>query len=67
MYDNDKGSRLVMLTPPMIVDQNKPMVTGKICDIRGWSWAKNGLGDSLVGTLLHGDLHPLGNTVRSQI
>ncbi|MBW9054482.1 anti-sigma factor family protein [Rhizobium mesosinicum] len=66
MYDDDKGSRLVMLTRPMMVDQNKPMVASETGYIRGWSWAKNGLGYSLVGALPHDDLHPIADAVRSQ-
>lgn len=67
MYDDDKGTRLVMLTRPMMVDQNKPMVASKTGNVRGWSWAKNGLGYSLVGALPHEDLHPIADAVRSQI
>jgi len=67
MYDNDKGSRLVMLTRPMAVDQDKPMVATDTADVRGWSWAKNGLGYSLVGALPHTDLHSIANMARSQV
>ncbi|UHS61300.1 anti-sigma factor [Agrobacterium vaccinii] len=67
MYDDDKGSRLVMLTRPMNVDQNKPMVASSTGDVRGWSWAKNGMGYSLVGSMPHEDLHPIADAVRSQI
>ncbi len=67
MYDDDKGTRLVMLTRPMMVDQNKPMMPSQTGDVRGWSWAKNGMGYSLVGALPHEDLHPIADAVRSQI
>jgi anti-sigma factor RsiW len=67
MYDDDKGTRLVMLSRPMMVDQNKPMVASQTGDVRGWSWAKNGMGYSLVGALPHEQLHPVADAVRSQI
>ncbi|WP_337269443.1 anti-sigma factor family protein [Oryzifoliimicrobium ureilyticus] len=67
MYDNDKGSRLVMLTRHMIADQNKPMVPTNQGDIGGWSWAKNGMGYSLIGSLPLQDLHPIADEARSQI
>ncbi|MBW6425583.1 anti-sigma factor [Rhizobium sp. XQZ8] len=67
MYDDDKGSRLVMFTRPMALDQDKPMVATETADVRGWSWAKNGLGYSLVGSLPHADLHSIANVARSQI
>lgn len=67
MYDDDKGNRLVMLTRRMAADQNKPMVASQAGDIRGWSWAKNGVGYSLVGALPSENLHPIADAVRSQI
>lgn len=67
MYDNDKGSRLVMLTRRMKVDQNKQMVASDQRDIRGWSWASNGLGYSLVGAIGSEELHPIADEIRSRI
>ena len=67
MYDNDKGSRLVMLARHMLVDQDKPMAASESAEVRGWSWAKNGMGYSLVGPLPHEELHPIADAVRSQI
>ncbi|MGN7295252.1 anti-sigma factor family protein [Rhizobium sp. SAFR-030] len=67
MYDDDRGSRLVMLTRRMAVDQNKPMVASKNGDVQGWSWAKNGMGFSLVGSIPHEDLHPIADVARAQI
>ncbi|MBY5325063.1 MULTISPECIES: anti-sigma factor family protein [Rhizobium] len=67
MYDNDKGSRIVMLARHMTVDQDKPMVESGKDDIRGWSWAKNGMGYSLVGSLPSEELHPIADAVRSQV
>ncbi|MFK0335181.1 anti-sigma factor family protein [Rhizobium sp. NPDC090275] len=67
MYDDDKGSRLVMFTRRMQVDQDKPMVASTQRDVHGWSWAKNGMGYSLVGSLTPDKLHPIADAVRSQI
>lgn len=67
MYDDDKGSRLVMLTRRMTVDQNKPMAESSRGAVRGWTWAKDGMGYSLVGSLPSQALHPLADAVRSQI
>lgn len=67
MYDNDKGSRLVLLTRHMQVDTDRPMVASDQHDVHGWSWAKRGLGYSLVGTLNADDLHPIADDIRSQI
>lgn len=67
MYDNDKGSRLVMLTRPMQVDQDKPMIGSADRGVSGWSWANQGMGFSLVGSLPGSDLHPIADEVRSQV
>ncbi|NNU38599.1 anti-sigma factor [Rhizobium sophorae] len=67
MYDNDRGSRLVMLTRRMKVDQDKQMVASEQRDIRGWSWASRGLGYSLVGAIGSQELHPIADEMRSQI
>lgn len=67
MYDDDKGNRLVMLTRRMQVDQDKPMVASDQHDIRGWSWARNGLGYSLVGAIGSEHLHTIADEIRSQI
>jgi len=66
MYDNDRGSRLVMLTRPMVVDQNKTMTALSEDDVGGWSWATNGMGYSLVGALPTDLLHPLADDIRRQ-
>jgi anti-sigma factor RsiW len=67
MYDDDKGNRLVMLTRRMQLDQDKPMVASDQHDIRGWSWARNGLGYSLVGAIGSKYLHTIADEIRSQI
>ncbi|MBB4010562.1 anti-sigma factor family protein [Allorhizobium taibaishanense] len=67
MYDNDKGSRLVMLTRRMQVDQDKPMVANSDASVRGWSWANNGMGFSLVGSLPAADLHSIADLAKAQV
>ena len=67
MYDDDKGSRLVMLSRRMLVDQDKPMAKYADGSIGGWSWADNGVGFSLVGSIPADALHPIADDVRSQV
>ena len=67
MYDNDQGSRLVMLSRKMLVDQNKAMVGSSSGAINGWSWANDGLGYSLVGSVPSDKLHSFADAVRSQV
>lgn len=67
MYDNDRGTRLVMLTRPMIVDQNKTMTPHSEGKVDGWAWASDGMGYSLVGSLPSHELHPLANDIRRQV
>ncbi|MBB3456114.1 anti-sigma factor RsiW [Rhizobium sp. BK313] len=67
MYDNDHGTRLVLLTRPMLVDQNKPMDEHSEGTTTGFTWASNGMGYSLVGPSTSEDLHPLANDIRHQV
>jgi anti-sigma factor RsiW len=67
MYDNDRGSRLVMLARPMTIDQNAPMVPQSQGDINGYAWADDGLGYSLVGATAPDTLHPLADEARRQL
>lgn len=66
MYDDDRGTRLVMLTRPMVSDQNKPMAPHVQGNVEGWSWASGGMGYSLVGALSADMLHPLADDIRQQ-
>lgn len=66
MYDDDRGTRLVMFTRPMAVDQDRSMAAHSEGDIGGWSWASDGMGYSLVGSLPTDALHPLADEVRRQ-
>jgi anti-sigma factor RsiW len=67
MYDDDHGTRLVMLARRMIVDQNMPMAPLSNGDVNGYTWADKGLGYSLVGPTLPERLHPLADKVREQL
>jgi anti-sigma factor RsiW len=67
MYDNDAGTRLVMLTRPIDVDRSRTMTPHKQGTVDGWAWASNGMGYSLVGSLPSSVLHPLANDVRTQV
>lgn len=66
MYDDDRGSRLVVLTRPMRVQGDAPMARHSQGDVNGWSWADDGLGYSLVGAVAPETLHPIANDVRRQ-
>jgi anti-sigma factor RsiW len=67
MYDDDHGTRLVMLARRMIVDQNMPMAPLSNSNVNGYTWAEKGLGYSLVGPTPPERLHPLADKVREQL
>jgi anti-sigma factor RsiW len=67
MYDNDHGSRIVVLTRPMnSADQNAPMTPQSQGDVKGFAWADDGVGYSLVGHAAPEALRPIANEVRKQ-
>jgi len=67
MYDDDHGSRLVVLTRPMSsADQNAPMKSQSHGDVGGIAWADDGVGYSLVGHAAPESLRPIANEVRRQ-
>jgi anti-sigma factor RsiW len=67
MYDDDKGTRLVMLARPMAAEREAAMALHSQGPLNGYSWADNGLGYSLVGAAPAGVLHPLADAIRRQI
>jgi anti-sigma factor RsiW len=68
MYDNDRGSRIVMLTRPMnSADQNAPMTARSKGDLAGFTWADGGTGYSVVGQAPADVLKPLADEMRKQI
>jgi anti-sigma factor RsiW len=67
MYDDDHGSRIVVLTRPMNgIDENAPMTPHAKGDVAGFAWADGGIGYSLVGQAPAETLRPLANEVRKQ-
>jgi anti-sigma factor RsiW len=67
MYDDDRGSRIVVLTRPMSsADRDAPMTPRSQGDIAGLSWADDGVGYSLVGQAAPESLRPIANEVRRQ-
>lgn len=67
MYDDDHGDRLVLLTRPMISDQNAPMAPHSGGDVSGFAWADDGMGYSVVGQAAAESLRPIANEVRKQL
>jgi anti-sigma factor RsiW len=67
MYDDDRGTRLVMLTRPMAIDQNSPMSQHSTGPVQGVTWSKEGNGYSLVGPVSSETLTPLAEEMRKQI
>jgi len=63
MYDDEKGSRLVMLTRPM-QETKTPTMPLNINNIHGFAWADNGFGMSLVGHASPQTLHTLAQEMR---
>ena len=67
MYDDDQGSRIVVLTRPMSnADQTAPMTPQSQGDVGGFAWADDGVGYSLVGHAAPEFLRPIANEVRKQ-
>jgi anti-sigma factor RsiW len=68
MYDDDRGSRIVVLTRPMSsADQNAPMTSQSRSDVGGFAWADDGVGYSLVGHAAPESLRSIANEVRKQV
>lgn len=67
MYDDDHGSRVVVLTRPMSsADQNAPMTEQLNGGATGFAWADDGIGYSLVGPAPTNSLKAIANEVRRQ-
>lgn len=67
MYDDTKGTRLVLLVHPSPADQNARMTEHQQGTVGGYAWANQGMGYSLVGPATNKELHPLANEVRRQL
>lgn len=66
MYDDDQGTRIVMLSRPMSLDRDVAMAPHANGAVAGYAWAANGVGYSLVGPLSPEILHPIADEVRRQ-
>ncbi|MEE7456519.1 hypothetical protein MPAR168_12980 [Methylorubrum populi] len=64
MYDDSRGTRLVMLMRPMAQPGDAPMREHRTGASTGYAWAQDGLGYSLVGASDPAILHPLANEIR---
>jgi anti-sigma factor RsiW len=67
MYDDDRGTRLVLLTRPMAKDRDAPMALHAAGAVHGYAWADAGIGYSLVGPAAPEALLPLADAVRRQV
>jgi anti-sigma factor RsiW len=67
MYDDDRGTRVVLLIRPMAVERDTPMAPHTSGALRGYSWAAHGIGYSVVAAAAPETLHPLADEVRRQI
>jgi anti-sigma factor RsiW len=67
MYDDDRGTRLVMLTRLMAIDRNTSMKQSAEGSVAGFTWAGQGVGYSLVGPVSPANLHAIANEARRQI
>jgi anti-sigma factor RsiW len=66
MYDNDHGTRLVMLSRRMEIDQTARMTSRAQGDVDGFTWADGGVCYGLVGPLPPVIPHPLAIEIRRQ-
>jgi anti-sigma factor RsiW len=67
MYDDDHGTRLVILARLMATEQDEPMAPHPQDGVNGYAWADNGVGYSLVGPPTPEALHPIADEVRRQL
>jgi anti-sigma factor RsiW len=65
MYDDDRGSRLVMLMRPM-QERFVPMSDQSANGVSGFAWAQDSMGYSLTGDIAPSVLHPIANEARRQ-
>jgi len=67
MYDDDRGTRMVVLIRPMAIERDTAMTPHTSGAVRGYTWAARGIGYSVVATAAADTLHPLADEVRRQI
>lgn len=67
MYDDDRGSRIVLLTRRMqAVDETPAMSPGRNGATTTWSWVRASIGFSLAGEGESGSLHGIADEIRRQ-
>lgn len=66
MFEDNRGTRLVMLSRNMTTDKNAPMREQTRDGIGSVSWSRDGLGYSLVGPLAPGVLNPIARRAKLQ-
>jgi anti-sigma factor RsiW len=67
MYDDDRGSRIIVLSRPMSsTDHDTPMTPHAKDGVSGFAWADDGTGYSLVGRAPPTSLRPVADEVRKQ-
>lgn len=66
MFEDNRGTRLVMLARNMATDKNVPMRDQAGDGIGSVSWSRDGLGYSLVGPLAPGVLNPIARRAKLQ-
>ncbi len=65
MYDDDHGSRIILLNKTMAVaEKNAVLTSGTVGQVATWSWARNGIGYSLAGQNTTDDLRDVADRVR---
>lgn len=67
MYDDDRGTRLVMLSRPMAIERDTPMQLHSHGALADYAWVTRGIGYSLVGPVAADRLHPLADEMRRQV
>ena len=66
MYDDDHGTRMVVLIRPMAIERDTAMALHAHGAVRGYSWAQRGIGYSVVAAAPAETLHPLADEIRRQ-
>ncbi|NIX75862.1 anti-sigma factor family protein [Microvirga terricola] len=67
MYDNDRGTRLVILARPIEAAQELPMSPVRQGGVNGFAWVGNGLGYSIVGPVQAEALRDIADDARRQV
>jgi anti-sigma factor RsiW len=67
MYDDDRGTRLVMLVRTMVQERSKAMSRYEDGGVAGFAWAQDGIGYSVVGGAKTETLHPIADELRRQL